>query len=135
MKLCNSNTWANTLTFIYIQNVVKTSFICYFVLTAENLIWPVIFLFFSSWWPTREYLFAALPQWRSSISTSITELLLLPKFSNSSSSVTRDKEVCHVIVSWWNHHPLRQSTQRNPFNYVYLLSKFDVSSLSMTRDT
>ena len=26
-------------------------------------------------------------------------LLLLPKFNNSSPSVTRDKEICHVIMS------------------------------------
>ena len=39
------------------------------------------------------------PQWRSVLSTSITELLLLPKFDNSSSSVTRDKEICHMIMS------------------------------------
>ena len=32
--------------------------------------------------------------------TSIKELFLLPKFDNSSSSVTRDKEICqsHVIM-------------------------------------
>ena len=39
------------------------------------------------------------PQWRSALSTSITELLLLPKFDNSSPSVTQDKEICHVIMS------------------------------------
>ena len=38
MKLCNGNTWTNTLTFIYIENVVKTSFIPYFIVTAKNLI-------------------------------------------------------------------------------------------------
>ena len=59
--------------------------------------------------------------WRSDLSTSITELLLLPKFNNSSPSVTRDKEICH----------LRRSKQWNPFN-VYLLSKFDVSSFFLT---
>ena len=37
--------------------------------------------------------------WRSALSTSITELVLLPKFDNSSSSVTWDKEICHVIMS------------------------------------
>ena len=37
--------------------------------------------------------------WRSALSTSITELLLLPKFDNSSPSVTRDKDICHVIKS------------------------------------
>ena len=37
--------------------------------------------------------------WRSALSTSITELVLLPKFDNSSPSVTRDKEICHVIMS------------------------------------
>ena len=55
------------------------------------------------------------------LSTSIMELLWLPKFDNSTSSVTRDKEICH--------YRLRRSTQRNPFNDVYVLSKFDVSSL------
>ena len=33
------------------------------------------------------------------LSTAITELLLLPKFDNSSPSVTRDKEICHMIMS------------------------------------
>ena len=61
---------------------------------------------------------------RSALSTSITELLLLPKFDNSDPSVTQDKEIC----------PLRRSTQWNPFN-VYLLSRFDVSSCFMTGDT
>ena len=37
--------------------------------------------------------------WRSTLSTSITELVLLPKFDNSSPSVTRDKEICHVIMN------------------------------------
>ena len=37
MKLRNGNAWTNTLTFIYIENVVKTSFICYFIVTTENL--------------------------------------------------------------------------------------------------
>ena len=32
---------------------------------------------------------------RSALSTSITELLLLPKFDNSSPSVTRDKDLSH----------------------------------------
>ena len=31
--------------------------------------------------------------------TSITKLLLLPTFDNSSSSITQDKEICHVIKS------------------------------------
>ena len=39
-----------------------------------------------------------LPQWRRALSTAITELLL-SKFDNSSPSVTRDKEICHVIMS------------------------------------
>ena len=38
-------------------------------------------------------------KWRSALSTSITELLLLPKFDNSSPSVTQDKEICHVVMS------------------------------------
>ena len=40
-----------------------------------------------------------LPQWRKALSTSIMELLLLPKFDNSSSSVTWDKVICQVIMS------------------------------------
>ena len=55
-------------------------------------------------------------QWRGSLSTFITELLFLSKFGHRSPSVTRDNEIC-------------QSTQRNPFNNVYLLSKFDVPNL------
>ena len=44
MKLCNGNTQTNTFnTFIYIENIVKTSFIRYFIVCAENLIWPVVF--------------------------------------------------------------------------------------------
>ena len=62
-----------------------------------------------------------------------TELLLLPKFDNSSPSVTRDKEICHVIMSC-HHYRLRRSTQWNPFNDVYLLSKFDVSNFSVAGD-
>ena len=37
--------------------------------------------------------------WRNALSTFITELLLLPKFDNSSPSVTRDKEIFHVIMT------------------------------------
>ena len=36
---------------------------------------------------------------RNALSTSITDLLLLPQFDNSSPSVTRDKKICHVIMS------------------------------------
>ena len=39
------------------------------------------------------------PQWRSTLSITITEMLLLPKFDNSSPFVTRDKEICHMIMS------------------------------------
>ena len=39
------------------------------------------------------------PQWRSDLSTSVTELLLLPKFENISPSVTWDKEIFHMIMS------------------------------------
>ena len=46
------------------------------------------------------------PQWRNALSTSITELLLLPKFNNS---VTQDKEICHLIMSCHYYH-LRRST-------------------------
>ena len=45
MKVCNGNTWTNTLTFIYIDNVIMTSFIHYFIVTAENLIWLWFFYF------------------------------------------------------------------------------------------
>ena len=40
------------------------------------------------------------PQWRSALWTSIKELFLMPKFDNSSPSVTRDKEICqsHMIM-------------------------------------
>ena len=62
-----------------------------------------------------------------------TELLLLPKFDNSSPSVTWDKEICHMIMNYCHHYRLR-STQWNPFNDAYLLSKFDVSSFSVTGD-
>ena len=55
------------------------------------------------------------PQWRSVLSTSITESLLLPKFSKSSPSVFRD-------------------TQWSASNDAYLLFKFDVSSFSVTLD-
>ena len=50
--------------------------------------------------------------------------------------VTRDKEICksHVIIRYWCQYLLRRSTQWNPLNVVYLLSKFDVSSFSMTED-
>ena len=57
MKLCNCSTWTNTLTFIYIENVVKTSFIRYFIVTTKKLIWIVVFWFS---FPAEEYLFAAL---------------------------------------------------------------------------
>ena len=50
----NGNTWTNRLTLIYLENVVKTIFICCFIVTAENLIWLVVFLFFCLWWPAEE---------------------------------------------------------------------------------
>ena len=31
----------------------ETSFICCFIVTAKNLIWPVVFSFFCSWWLER----------------------------------------------------------------------------------
>ena len=42
------------LTFICIENVLKTSFIRHFIVTAKNLIWLVVFLFFCLWWPEEE---------------------------------------------------------------------------------
>ena len=38
-------------------------------------------------------------KWRSALSTSITELILMPKCDNSSFTVTQDKEICQVIMS------------------------------------
>ena len=38
----------------------KTSFVVVFSVTAKNLIWPVVFLIFCSWWPAEEYLSAAM---------------------------------------------------------------------------
>ena len=63
-----------------------------------------------------------------------TELILLLKFDNSSSSITWDKEIWQVIMRQWHHYHLRQSTQRNSFNDVYLVYKFDVSSFLVTGD-
>ena len=60
MKLWNSNTWTNTLNLLLYRECCKTSFICCFLMTAKNLIWLVLFLFFCSWWPTEEYLLAVL---------------------------------------------------------------------------
>ena len=40
---------ASVINFIYIENVV--SFIHCFIVTAENLIWPLFFFIFCSWWP------------------------------------------------------------------------------------
>ena len=48
-------------------------------------------------------------------------------------SVTRDKDFFHVTMRLWCHYFLRQSSQQNPYQ-VYLLSKFDVSSFSVTGD-
>ena len=73
--------------------------------------------------------------YRSTLWTSI-KLFLLPKSDNSTPSVTRDKEICqsYTIMRSWHHYLLRWSTQWNLLNEVYLLSKFDVSSFSMTGD-
>ena len=46
----------------------------------------------------------------------------MPKFDTSSPSVIQDKEICLMITQW------------NPFNNVYLLSKFEVSSFTVTED-
>ena len=45
MKLCNGNTWTNTLNSLLHRECCKTSFICYFLVAAEDLIWPVFFIF------------------------------------------------------------------------------------------
>ena len=45
MKLCNGNTWTNTLNSLLHRECCKTCFICYFLVTAEDLIWPVFFIF------------------------------------------------------------------------------------------
>ena len=60
MKLCNGNTWINTLNSLLHREHRNTSFIRCFPVTAENLIWLTASLFFFSWWPAEEYLFAAL---------------------------------------------------------------------------
>ena len=51
----------------------------------------------------------------------------MPKFDNSSPSVILDKE----IMSLCHQYRLRRSTQWNPFNDYYLLSKFYVPSFSV----
>ena len=62
------------------------------------------------------------------------ELLLLPKFDNSSPFVTHDKEICHVITSLSSILP-EEEYPMEPFQYdVYLLSRFDVSGFSVSRD-
>ena len=48
-----------TLNYLH-RKCCKTSFIYCFILTTKNLIWPVLFLFFCSWWLAEEYLFAVL---------------------------------------------------------------------------
>ena len=58
----------------------------------------------------------------------------IAQFDDSSPSVTWDKEICHMIMSYCHHYHLRRSTQWNPFNDVCLLSRFDVSSFSLTED-
>ena len=65
--------------------------------------------------------------------TSSKEMFLLSKFDNSSPSVPRDKEICpsHMIMRWWCHYLLRESTQWTLLNEVYQLS-ISVSSFSMT---
>ena len=71
-------------------------------------------------------------QQRSVLSSSTMELLLLLKFDNGSSSLIQDKEICQVIMSQCHHYHLRWSIQWNSFNHVYQVSKFDVSSFSVT---
>ena len=63
------------------------------------------------------------------------ELFLLPKFDNSSPSVTRDKEICqsHVIIgndvtTYWGRYPME------PFEWGSSASKFDASIISVTGD-
>ena len=63
------------------------------------------------------------------------ELFLLPKFDNSSPSVTRDKEICqsHVIIgndvtTYWGRYTME------PFEWGSSASKFDASIISVTGD-
>ena len=49
------------------------------------------------------------PHWGSALSTSVTELLLLPKFNNNSPSVTQDTEIFHVIMSYHYYHLMRST--------------------------
>ena len=50
----NGNAGTNTLNSVLHRKCRKTSFICCFIVTGKNFIWPVVFIFFCSWWPAEE---------------------------------------------------------------------------------
>ena len=62
------------------------------------------------------------------------KLFLLQKFDNSSPSVTRDKEICHVLI-WANDKSPEAEYAMEPFKWGFPAVQFDVSSISMTEDT
>ena len=64
------------------------------------------------------------PQWRSALWTSMNKLFLLPRFDNSSPSHAYELIACYLEAEY----PIK------PLNEVYLMSKFDVSSFSVTED-
>ena len=51
---CNGNAGTNTLNSAVHRECRKTSFICCFIVIAKNLFWPMVFIFFCSWWPAEE---------------------------------------------------------------------------------
>ena len=52
----STNIWTTILTFIYKQNALRVVFVC-FIVTAENSIWPVVFVFFCSWWTPEDNIY------------------------------------------------------------------------------
>ena len=57
MRLSNGSNWTNKLTFIYIENVVRVVLLRRFIVTAEDLIWPVVFFIFLLMVTGREIIF------------------------------------------------------------------------------
>ena len=57
--------------------------------------------------------------------TSINELLLLPKFNNSSPSVTRDKKIVKVTLLWAGHSYYTSLGKRLGLEKQYKPSPFD----------
>ena len=74
MKLCNGNTWTNTLNSEH-RECCKTSFICCVLVAAENLIWPVFFFIFFFMVTSRGVIFAVL--WKYLLCNKIYKILSL----------------------------------------------------------